>query len=246
MTKYILPLMIGHILGDYYFQTEKIAEEKEKSYRGIVIHSLVYILIMIVMMALAFNKYFVCIGVIAAIVHFVIDSLKYVMIKKRVIKDGWYTFSIDQFLHVLTIAGLGFVCFKYSFDMNTTLFAKIMSTCSLDPIESLKVCTIILMIHKPANVIIQKFLKEYKPITGKDKNSILATKNAGRTIGTIERVVMIILIYLQQYSALGLVLTAKSITRYNKIVEDKEFAEYYLLGTLFSVVIVLVLSLLFL
>ena len=50
---------------------------------------------------------------------------------------------------------------------------------------------------------------------------------------------MFILIYMNQYSATGLVLTAKSIARYNKIANEKDFAEYYLLGTLISLGIVI-------
>jgi hypothetical protein len=59
-------------------------------------------------------------------------------------------------------------------------------------------------------------------------------------VGSLERIIMLILLYSQQYAALGLVLTAKSITRYNKITEDKAFAEYYLLGTLLSLLVVLI------
>ena len=43
-----------------------------------------------------------------------------------------------------------------------------------------------------------------------------------------------------QYSALGFVLTAKSIARYDKIAKDERFAEYYLLGTLVSTLSVIV------
>lgn len=37
-----------------------------------------------------------------------------------------------------------------------------------------------------------------------------------------------------QLKRMGLVLTAKSIARYDKISKDQTFAEYYLLGTLLS------------
>lgn len=40
---------------------------------------------------------------------------------------------------------------------------------------------------------------------------------------------------INQYSAVGLILTAKSIARYERISKDQEFAEYYLIGTLTSV-----------
>ena len=39
---------------------------------------------------------------------------------------------------------------------------------------------------------------------------------------------------------IGLVLTAKSIARYDRISKDKDFAEYYLLGTLLSTAIAIV------
>lgn len=61
-------------------------------------------------------------------------------------------------------------------------------------------------------------------------------------IGTIERIIMLFFLLIKQYSSVGLVLTAKSIARYNKISEDKEFAEYYLLGTLLSTICVLLIS----
>lgn len=37
--------------------------------------------------------------------------------------------------------------------------------------------------------------------------------------------------YYRYISAIGLVLTAKSIARYGRISKEKNFAEYYLLGT---------------
>lgn len=96
-----------------------------------------------------------------------------------------------------------------------------------------------LIIHKPANILIQKFMQDYKPRMISDYLEIKKDNNIGRVIGTIERVIMLILIYMNQYSAIGLVLTAKSIARYDKIAKDQDFAEYYLLGTLISVGVVI-------
>ena len=81
-------------------------------------------------------------------------------------------------------------------------------------------------------------MKSYKPIDKKEKNTI----RAGRMIGTFERIIMLFFLSIQQYSSIGLVLTAKSIARYNKISEDQIFAEYYLLGTLLSTICVLLIS----
>lgn len=48
---------------------------------------------------------------------------------------------------------------------------------------------------------------------------------------------------LPDYSAVGLVLTAKSIARYDRISKEQEFAEYYLLGTLLSTIYAITVSL---
>lgn len=55
---------------------------------------------------------------------------------------------------------------------------------------------------------------------------------------------MLIFLSKDQYAAIGFVLTAKSIARYDKITKDEKFAEYYLLGTLVSTLCVIICSML--
>lgn len=63
----------------------------------------------------------------------------------------------------------------------------------------------------------------------------------GNIIGKLERVIISVLVLLNQYGAVGFVLTAKSIARYKQL-EDKKFAEKYLVGTLSSILISLVVT----
>ena len=63
----------------------------------------------------------------------------------------------------------------------------------------------------------------------------------GNIIGKLERVIISVLVLLNQYGAVGFVLTAKSIARYKQL-EDKKFAEKYLVGTLASILISLVVT----
>jgi hypothetical protein len=60
----------------------------------------------------------------------------------------------------------------------------------------------------------------------------------GRRIGTLERWLIVFLVASGNASSVGLVITAKSIVRYPQL-GDREFAEYYLFGTLLSVVLAL-------
>ncbi|RDW21291.1 hypothetical protein CWR48_02435 [Oceanobacillus arenosus] len=57
--------------------------------------------------------------------------------------------------------------------------------------------------------------------------------NRGRTIGYIERLLVLILTYYSAYPAIAFIITAKSIARFKQM-EDRDFAEYFLLGTLLS------------
>lgn len=60
----------------------------------------------------------------------------------------------------------------------------------------------------------------------------------GRAIGALERAIGLSLVLLGEYGALGLIVAAKSLARF-KALEDREFAEYFLIGTLTSLLLAL-------
>ena len=55
----------------------------------------------------------------------------------------------------------------------------------------------------------------------------------GRLIGYIERLLVILLTYYGSYPAIAFIVTAKSIARFKQM-DDRDWAEYFLLGTLTS------------
>jgi hypothetical protein len=57
-------------------------------------------------------------------------------------------------------------------------------------------------------------------------------------IGVLERAIALTFVLLGQYGALGLLIAAKSLARF-KALEDREFAEYFLIGTLASLLLAL-------
>lgn len=69
------------------------------------------------------------------------------------------------------------------------------------------------------------------------------TLKAGRTIGILERWIWLLFILLGYPSLIGFVITAKSIARFKKL-DDSDFAEYYLMGTLYSALFTFLMSLL--
>lgn len=92
------------------------------------------------------------------------------------------------------------------------------------------------LIWDPASIFIKK-LFEYI-LTSSSATSENDLK-MGNLIGKLERVIVAVLVLLNQYSVIGLVLTAKSIARFKQL-EDKDFAEKYLVGTLTSILFALI------
>ena len=60
----------------------------------------------------------------------------------------------------------------------------------------------------------------------------------GRAIGALERALTLTLVLLGEYAAVGWIIAAKSLARF-KALEDREFAEYFLIGTLASFLLAL-------
>jgi hypothetical protein len=65
---------------------------------------------------------------------------------------------------------------------------------------------------------------------------------AGRLIGMLERTLMLFLVLYGQWAAAVLLLTAKSIARFEEL-KERRFAEYYLVGTLTSLLVATVIGL---
>lgn len=65
--------------------------------------------------------------------------------------------------------------------------------------------------------------------------SLVVVPGAGAVIGNMERILSAIFLSVNQWAAIGVIFTAKSIARFKQIEEDKQFAKYYLIGTLYSI-----------
>lgn len=238
-----LILLTGHILGDFYLQSHQMAEDKN-SYLSILIkYSVIYSIVLLLVLSPVYNLFNIFIvWLISVISHLFIDLIKFFINKFRSNKNDIINifdkqiFLIDQCLHIIIL----FIIVNI-FKDSATPYNYINSFLSDYP-NIFKFIAVLLLIGKPANIMCTKLFKQYKPEDDNDGS----VKNAGACIGFLERVLIFILIYKQQYAAIGFVLTAKSIARYDKISKDVKFAEYYLLGTLASVIYALSVTILIL
>ncbi|XOQ42884.1 MAG: hypothetical protein ACFWTN_00265 [Clostridium sp.] len=137
---------------------------------------------------------------------------------------------MDQILHVLILSILYNV-----FDLGTqttSLYGRIQQW----PYSNSLIiyCLIFVILWDPTAVFIKKLFSYI--IDGNSSNQEENDPKVGRIIGKLERIIVSVLILCNQFGAIGFVLTAKSIARYKQL-EDKNFAEKYLVGTLTSVTI---------
>ena len=237
---YLSLLLAAHILGDFYFQTNNLSSKKEKCYRYIVFHSLVYSVVVFACAIPVFSATLLLAMGVLAISHFAIDSLKYYSIQKNVRSDIVYI--TDQILHLVLIVAIASIITRYGIEI--TLMPSIKSYLSIINVNYLfafKWIGLTLAICKPINITIKEAIAKYRPEEG-DSETI---DNAGSLIGSLERIIISILIGLGNYSAIGFVLTAKSVARYGKISESQKFAEYYLIGTLLSTLSAIVIYFIF-
>jgi hypothetical protein len=66
-----------------------------------------------------------------------------------------------------------------------------------------------------------------------------ANARVGATIGVLERILIVVFVLTGSEAAVGFVVAAKTLARF-RLLDDRDFAEYYLLGTLASVAVAIV------
>jgi hypothetical protein len=185
---------------------------------------------------------------VLSVSHAVIDIIKFYIwreLEKRGradLKGERNVFIIDQLVHVIVLLWVAYqLCSINLRNLYNREWFVFFQNIEVPEVWLLSWIFRILMIHKPANIMISKVIALYRPETLQGEQN--QDKNAGRFIGTLERLIMTFFLVIRQYSAVGLVLTAKSIARYEKISKEQDFAEYYLIGTLLSTMFAVLVSL---
>lgn len=219
--------LIIHVVADFYLLSIGLGAENESKDKVLAWHTVVYATVML-LSALALtliqgDPRMMWAGLTLSSLHAAAALLKYIISKtKRMEKpnaQAWLYLS-DQLLLILC-----------------AVFITNRFTAAL-PIPGLTLRWILLLslIHKPANVSFKKMLSKYEASGDAVRPDTLP--GAGAVIGSLERVLCAIFIGLGQYASIGLIYTAKSIARFKKIEENPKFAEYYLIGTLYSILFV--------
>lgn len=236
-------MLLAHLLGDFYLQSDSMARAKESSAVMLARHAV----LCAVLSALAAGvligvdlPWIALVAVVTGITHAALDGVVRPKVRHRL--GDWKGYCLDQSLHIVVCAGMGALAEHFSIDGRSLLDVDT----RLAPL--LVVFASVLLAGKPGEVTVRELLgslREFDTASRSKEKTVLAAQRSGRIIGVVERTIVVALALLGQYSAIAFVMTAKSIARFKKIEESGDFAEQYLIGTLASLGIALIGSVLF-
>ena len=228
-------ILMGHVLGDFYLHGGKTAEGEQSSIKNVLIHCSAYSAVMAVILLCGFEwPGTLLLWPSLSLAHLTIDATELAILKtgrktrvaKFMKKRGVIA---GQLLHLALIFVLwsllaGNLAVRGFFLFQNSEFPK-------NPIIILLAMLIII---RPAGLIIGK--GEIWDLGSRASAAPEAgRKNAGRMIGYLERIIILLFIIYGQFGSIAFVITAKSVARFKEIENDRSLAEYYLIGTLLSV-----------
>jgi len=205
----------AHLLADFIFQPQSwcLLKEKRSFSKTHFYHA---VIVFVCSWVLSFSVSFWWAALLIALFHLIFDLFKSYVFQKKFWKNK--LFFIDQAFHLAVITGI-----VYWFSQNQQPDSQFfISNNVIFIIFALIACS------KPANIFIRKFM-DANDILPMNENTLL---NAGRIIGSLERIISFILIAFNQFAAVGFIIAAKSILRFKDL--DTAKTEYVLIGSLLS------------
>lgn len=92
--EYLLLLLMGHIIGDFYAQTNKIAEKKKNSLKWVLIHGVLYFAVTVLVSIPVMSIPILILDFVSSFLHVLIDILKFCYLKRKK-KEVSFLFVID-------------------------------------------------------------------------------------------------------------------------------------------------------
>ena len=235
MAKYLI-LIIMHLLGDFYLQTTKVAQCKNASRRSecerckkcknhswinwkyLLVHSLLYVVPFLGLHFIMDGRYVKNVLVTLFVTHVLVDTASCYFNKRN---KQTIVFIVDQALHV------GILCLiprfvTISYNINDCYYAV------------LKIIFAYLMLIMPCSITVSKLFKDTYP-----QSKEIGIFDIGSIIGVMERILTFIFASFESFPVIAIIITVKTWARTNDL-KEPEFRNKYLLGTLTSLVLALI------
>ncbi len=210
--------LIAHVLADFTLQPQRWCDKKdEKICSKEHVYHIVIVFGLSWLCSMQISFWWTALAI--AGIHFILDILKSILSGQKKLIHA--LFFIDQSLHLLSIV----VAVYWFSNIQTIIFPVEITAQNVLIVLSFLLCT------KPANIIIREVLKSFEiPVSGSaDTNELM---HAGKLIGTLERIISLTLILVNQFAAVGFIIAAKSLLRFRDTATAR--TEYLLIGTLLS------------
>jgi hypothetical protein len=218
-TIWLTKLILSHLLTDFILQPGGWVEQRnQKHFASAKLY--LHVLVTAGLAYLFIGWRYWAVALVILITHFLIDVWK--SYRPRVV----LYFVLDQLLHLGVIVGCWLVTFQY-WDIWDDLRGR------LDTDRRFWiVLAAFVFVTAPAGILIGELTKRWSGKINDPENSLV---DAGKWIGIAERIIVLVLVLQGQYSAIGLLVTAKGIIRFSEKDRQEIKTEYLVIGTLLSI-----------
>jgi hypothetical protein len=220
MTGFALKLLLAHVLGDFVLQPDRwIQNKRQRKHRSTSLYLHLGIHALALLLLLQFDLTYWAGILVILFTHFLIDLAK-LNLENRY--DNNLLFLLDQVSHGLVLVGVVF--FYHPFEINT---AVLYSPASLLLLLS------VFSVTSVSAIIMRLLMNRWQLPEDSEEDSL---PKAGKYIGMLERLLVFGFIVLQQWTAIGWLIAAKSVLRFSDLsrAKDRKLTEYVLIGTLLS------------
>ena len=220
---WLIKLFLSHLITDFILQPKSWVEDRNKRHFSsgkLYLHGFVTAAFAWAMIGW---QYWL-IALIVLVTHVVIDGWK----SYRPQTVTW--FLADQLLHITVIL----LCWAFVFLEWTDVKQSWQKINVQEPVW--KLVTGFVFLTVPAGILIGQFTKQWRDKIPDAEN----LANAGKWIGIIERIIILVFVLQNQYSAIGLLIAAKGIIRFNDKDRQEIKTEYLVIGTLVSIALAII------
>ena len=222
-------LIAGHCLADFVFQSRSMVEGKRTSARALLLHGLeVFVVQACVLLPFAGGRGLVCVLIVAG-AHLPIDRAKIWLETRFGTRLLW--FALDQLMHAVVILATAMI---WSASVDPGEFGPVIVEPRLLAGAAWIVAAYAFAVNGGGAVVtaVLENLRRAQPPSSRP-NPQPGAPGAGHLIGILERLILVTLVWQGEWGAIGFVLAAKSVARFKEL-EERPFAEIYLVGTLTS------------
>jgi len=218
----LIKLISAHFLSDFFFQPNSWVEDRNnRHYSSLKLYLHGAITFLTILLLCGPSLWLV--ALIIGIGHIAIDGAKSYLQPNT----GW--FLADQVLHLLIILVSWIIFTGICFDCQSILQI-------INDRKGWLIFTGLIAVTFPSGKLIEFITAKWRDELSKKEENAKTLAKAGMWIGILERAIVFVLVLIGKYEVIGLLLTAKTLLRFNEKDRPEAKTEYLLIGTLISMV----------